>query len=455
MVDARLRDSIRFRITTIATVLAGLLLAGAAVALVGLQQGQLTSNLDNSLEQRADTYEATIAAEDDTLALSRTNDDDRAIQLVDADGEVVLATPNIDGHPPLGPDLAPDRWQTIVETDLPLLEDDAYRILSRTIPTESGPATLHVAQNIDDLTDAIRALAIALAIAVPAVVILLAVLTWWLVGRTLQPVEHIRAEVADISGADLGRRVPVSAQGDEIARLASTMNEMLDRLERSSSRQQRFVADASHELRTPLTRIRTEVEVDLSRPEGADPEATNRTILEEIDGLQSLLDDLLFLARFDERRSPRTPRPVDLDDVVLSEVADLRNRTDARIDTSGVQAGHLVGDARELARVVRNLLANAIRHAASETRIEVDELDGMVRLVVTDDGAGVPAEARDRIFERFGRADDARTRDHGGAGLGLAIVRDIVGRHGGTITYADAPGGGAQFTVTLPRQPRS
>lgn len=446
------RGSIRFRITALAAVLAGIVLACAAVALVALQREQLTANLDSSLEQRADNFETTLGLEDDSTTLSSSNDEDRAVQLVDSSGQVLLATPNLTDQPPLRARLDPSSTQVIDNQTVPQLEDDAYRVLTRRIDTAWGPAELHVAQNIDDLNDTFRGLTIALLIAVPAVVTILAALTWWLVGRTLRPVELIRAEVADISGADLDRRVPVSDQGDEIARLATTMNEMLDRLDNASRRQRQFVADASHELRTPLTRIRTEVEVDLNQPDRADPAATNATVLEESIGLQLLLDDLLFLARTDERQFAQRTRPVDLDDVVFKEVVNFRGTSPIDIDTTNVEAVHLTGDPEQLGRVVRNLLSNAVRHAETNVSISVQANGASTQLVVVDDGPGVPPDARSRIFQRFGRADDARTRSDGGAGLGLAIARDIVTRHGGSIRYDDAWVDGARFIVTLPSE---
>ena len=330
------------------------------------------------------------------------------------------------------------------------LEDDAYRLLSRPFETASGPAVLHVAQNIDDLNETLLSLTVAMTITVPSVVAIFAALVWWLVGRTLLPVELIRAEVADISGTDLRRRLPVPDQADEIARLASTMNQMLDRIDTAARRQRQFVADASHELRTPLTRIRTELEVDRNRPELADPAKTNATLLEEAIGLQHLLDDLLFLARSDEHQHVRRRVPTDLDDIVLQEVQRQRIDTEVRIDTSAVSAAHLAADPGQLTRVVRNLLANAVRHADEAVTVALGEDDDTIRLAITDDGPGVAPEARARIFERFGRADDARTRAEGGAGLGLAIVRDIVDRHHGTVRYDDGWETGARFIVELP-----
>lgn len=444
------RGSIRLRITALATMLVAIVLVVAAIVLVLLQRQQIRSNLDSSLEQRADAFEAALAESDGDIALGTTTDDDRAVQLVSPTGTVVAATPNLAGLGPIVTPLAPETEQTIGNTTIPQLEDDTYRVLSRRIDGPGGPVDLHVAQNTDDMSDTVRSLAVALGIAVPAVVAFLAGLTWWLVGRTLRPVETIRAEVAEISGTDLHRRVPVSEQRDEISRLAETMNSMLDRIDTASKRQRRFVADASHELRTPLTRIRTEVEVDLNQPHRADPRATNEIVLDEAIGLQRLLDDLLFLARSDENQAPQDYWILDLEDIVFDRVAAIRDETDLHLDATAVAPVTVRGDANQLARMVDNLLSNAVRHAQSQVTVALGRHGDEVTLTITDDGPGVPADARERIFERFGRADDARTRHHGGAGLGLAIVRDITSRHGGTISYDDSWTDGARFAVRLP-----
>jgi signal transduction histidine kinase len=279
---------------------------------------------------------------------------------------------------------------------------------------------------------------------------------WVLVGRTLRPVEQIRTQVASIGMRQLDRRVPVPPSGDEIARLAATMNDMLARLETSVRRQQQFVADASHELRTPLTRMRTELEVDERDPQRSDPAATRRSQLDEIAGLQRMIEDLLLLARSDAGTTATETEPVDLDDLVLDEVdaaqiGPARNAASpaVRVDASGVSAAQVSGSPQELRRVVRNLLDNARRHARSVVAVTLDERAGEARLVVGDDGPGIPPEDRVRVFERFTRLDESRT-GAGHAGLGLAIVQEIVSRHRGRVTIDDSPLGGARVTVILP-----
>ena len=223
-----------------------------------------------------------------------SNAEDRLAQLVGPGGVVLHATDNLIGEPAVAPaPIGPQSIETV--GDLPL-EDDVGRLLSRRINGPEGDLILHVGQNVDDLNESVRLLVTSLVVAVPALVGLLCLLLWWLVGRTLRPVEEIRSEVAAIGATELDRRVPEPESDDEIARLARTMNKMLDRLADATQRQQRFVADASHELRTPLTRMRTELEVDLAEEGGADLIATHRSVLDEVAEMQLLTDDLLYLA---------------------------------------------------------------------------------------------------------------------------------------------------------------
>jgi signal transduction histidine kinase len=284
--------------------------------------------------------------------------------------------------------------------------------------------------------------------AVPLVVLALGVLTWWLTGRTLRPVEKMRVEMAEISGTNLDRRVAEPGTGDEIDRLAHTMNETLDRLESAIRRQRQFVGDASHELRSPLTRIRTELEIDLTNGQPVDPGRTERSVLADVIQLQYLVDDLLQLARSDDGVPDLQFQPVDLDDIVLREARRISERGRVTVDLHGMSAAQTLGDPQQLARAIRNLLENAERHAAAVITVILSEDDHRVRLAIRDDGAGISAKDRPHIFERFTRLDDARTRESGGSGLGLAIVRDIVERHGGTIRLDD--GLPTQFVLELP-----
>jgi signal transduction histidine kinase len=285
----------------------------------------------------------------------------------------------------------------------------------------------------------------------PILLLVFGLVTWFVVGRALAPVEAIREEVDAISSSRLDRRVSDPPGHDEIARLATTMNRMLERLQDGQLRQRRFVSDASHELRSPVTTIRQHAELALAHPDTTEIGELAEVVLEEDVRLQALVEDLLLLTRIDEGTMELHTEPVDVDDLVFEEAARLRGATDLRIDISNVSAGRVIGDRLKLERLVRNLADNAARHASSAIRLAVQEDDEHVVLEVDDDGPGVPGALRGVVFERFTRLDESRDRDGGGTGLGLAIVAEIAGAHGGTASVSDAPLGGARFEVLLPR----
>jgi signal transduction histidine kinase len=313
------------------------------------------------------------------------------------------------------------------------------------VGTPTGDFTVAVANPLSDLEQSLDTLEGILWIATPTLAAMVGIAVWLLVGRALRPVEAMRREVDDISATTLDRRIAVPDTDDEIARLARTMNTMLDRLEAASQAQLRFVSDASHELRSPVSSIRTELEV-ARRTDGTDWDAVSERVLREDERLAELIDDLLTLARLDEGATARR-EPVDLDDLVLEEAA-RTSRVPVRADA--VTAARVEGDPRQLARMLRNLVDNATRHARSEVRPVLQCDDGVVVLDVHDDGSGVPPDDRERVFDRFTRLEPSRDRDLGGTGLGLTVVRAVAEAHGGTVHVDDSPLGGARFAVRLP-----
>ncbi|ROP78912.1 signal transduction histidine kinase [Frigoribacterium sp. PhB107] len=334
------------------------------------------------------------------------------------------------------------------------------------------------ARSLDEAQAASSASLLTLGVAVPVALLVLGVTTWFVVGRALRPVESMRREVAEVTAANLSHRLADPGGGDEVSRLASTLNGMLDRLDASATAQRRFVGDASHELKTPLATIRQHAEVALLHPERIDGRALAGTVLGEEARLTSLVQGLLVLARADEGALGVARRPVDLDDLVLTEAARLRSGaatgagggaasgsestsgSDERVgrgvsvDATAVGPARVRGDEGLLGQVVRNLVVNASRHARSAVAVGlVETADGRAVLTVDDDGAGVATDDRGRIFERFVRLDEARDRDAGGSGLGLAIVAEIVRVHGGEVRVETSPLGGARFVVDLPADP--
>lgn len=290
---------------------------------------------------------------------------------------------------------------------------------------------------------------LALGAASPIIVAVSAAATYLLVRRSLRSVDAIRSRVADISTSDLTERVPVPESRDEIAALAETMNEMLARIEAGHTAQQRFVGDASHELRSPLTAIISALEVAVAHPELLDRDLAADTLIPEAHRMQALVEDLLLLARADERGLVVRREDVDLDDLVAAEAERLRRETSLVVDTN-LTPTRVVGDASALSRVLRNLLDNAARHAVSRVEVGVQPCGDDAVVTAADDGPGIPVADRARVFDRFVRLDPDRSRSGGGAGLGLAIVREIAAAHHGNVAIDDRPGGGTRITVQLP-----
>ncbi|MHC5704010.1 sensor histidine kinase [Streptomyces tirandamycinicus] len=311
-----------------------------------------------------------------------------------------------------------------------------------TVTVTAGASLAAVHRAVDTVRDAML-------IGLPALLAVVAGVTWLVTRRALRPVEAVRSEMAAITASeDLSRRVPEPDSRDEIARLARTTNETLASLEASVERQRRFVADASHELRSPIASLRTQLEVGAAHPGLLDVAGAVADTVR----LQQLAADLLLLARLDAGERPGRTR-LDLAETVREQVA-LRGAAD-RLPVA-VEAGEPVavaGSPGQLARALGNLLDNAQRHARRTVAVTVRREGRDAVLTVADDGPGVPEQERERVFERFVRLDDARTRDAGGAGLGLAIARDVARRHGGTLTVSAAAGGGALFVLRLPVAP--
>jgi signal transduction histidine kinase len=338
-----------------------------------------------------------------------------------------------------------------VGTDVLFVTNVPYEFTVRTesIATPTGELTALTASSLDEIEASVATLRRLLWIAVPALAAAVGAATWWLVSRTLRPVDAICAEVDAITARTITRRVPEPATDDEIRHLARTMNAMLHRLDEAQARQRRFVSDASHELRSPVAVARTNLEVALAHPEGADWPAVATTVLDETARLDRLVAELLDLARLEEDSRPW--EPVDLEEVVLAEAGRFPTSRSPEVRADAVSAGRVLGDRRLLARLVRNLFDNAVRHARTHVTVSLAGDGADVVLAVEDDGAGIADEAdRERVFERFTRLADGRARDGGGAGLGLALVRRIAEQHGGRVHAETAAAGGARFVVELP-----
>jgi signal transduction histidine kinase len=445
---------VRVRTTVAAAVVVGLAMAVGALLLVTVLRATLTREVRTAAELRGQDVAALLASDaagSGAAPLAVNEADELLIQVLDEQGRVVEASANATGIAPVAR-LGPGESRLVeVPAEAPLDDDGRFLAVGTGADTPQGRRIVVVARSVEAVGEATGAVARLLAVGLPLLLAVVAVTTWVVVGRALAPVEAIRAEVDAISAAALHRRVPDPPADDEIGRLARTMNRMLARLEQAQLRQRRLVSDASHELRSPVAAIRQHAEVALAHPGRTTVGELAGTVLTEDLRLQRLAEDLLLLTRADEHTLTLRRRPVDLDDLVLAEARRLRGATRLRVDITGVSAGRVEGDAAALRRMVRNLADNAARHAAGRLAFSVAERDGTVRLAVEDDGPGIPAADRARVFERFVRLDDARARDDGGSGLGLAIVAELVAAHGGTVAVDAGALGGARVEVTLPR----
>ncbi|MDQ6726050.1 MAG: ATP-binding protein [Actinomycetota bacterium] len=442
--------TMRARTTVAACTVVGVALLAGAAGLLALMHHSLVANIDAGAAGRAADIAAQAAQGPLPATLAVRGGEDALIQVVDASGRVVAASDNLQGQAPITT-LRPGRGGPTAarSTTHRSGKGQQFRVPALSAPSKSGPLTIYVASGLGATRESIAAVRGILLVGLPLLLGVVGVTTWTIVGRALRPVEAIRAEVADLSVRDLSRRVPEPGMDDEIGRLAGTMNDMLDRLQSSAERQRRFIGDASHELQSPLAAGRTELEVALAHPEKADWPVTAAGLLEENERMTRLVQDLLFLARAEEGTAARPMSPVDLDDVVVAEVDRARLSARVPIDISGVSGAEVRGRTDDLGRVLRNLLGNADRHARTNVTVTLGRVGDMVELVVADDGPGVPESERDRVFERFRRLDETRSRETGGTGLGLAIAREVVIAHGGSIAVESAEPG-ARFVARFP-----
>ena len=427
----------------------GFLVGG--VLLVAVLGVMLQSSVDSAARQTADDVAALVDAGEVPQPLPVSGGD--LVQVVDGSGRVRAASGQADRLVSMvhGDDLAKVRAGHAL-----FLHGDVYGLDGpiRVVGTGAGPAndpqTVLVARSMSDALRGASVLRNALLILFPILVLGLALLAWRVIGATLRPVEELRRGAEDITGTARAGRLPVPASNDEIRRLAVTLNGMIGRLEAGRARQREFVADAAHELRSPLTNMRTQLEVAQHLGPAADWPAVADDLLTDTARLSRLVDDLLLLARSDESPRLTRPEPVAIDALVRTVGARYPG-VSVEVDDSPLWT---LGDEDALARVLANLLDNAARHARTSVVVTAARAGDRILVAVTDDGPGIPEADRERVFERFTRLDDARARDAGGAGLGLAIVRELVRRHGGTVRLRNAPSGaGLRVDVILPAEP--
>jgi len=458
----RFPATIRARATLGAVVVVAVVLIAAAVLQIRVIEQHLIDAAEDSAAVQAAQVAQVAQAGDLPSTIALADEDTRFVQVVGEDGTPIASSdnvetrqrvvslrpdpPNIDDDEPVGD----HEYDFVAATysDLPVDESGRWRVVATGVTTEAGRLTVYVGSTLADVDSTLATVRRSLLIGVPLLLLLIGLVTLAVVRRALRPVDVMRVELDEITTHDLDRRVIEPTSDDEIARLAHAMNELLDRLEASVSAERRFIGDASHELRSPLAALRAQLEVALAHPERTDWLEPVRQSFASAERVENLTSDLLMLAQVDAAQPGLPDRSLDLGELVADEL-EHRPKLDSvqlrtRLEPDVVVHGH----DNQLARLVRNLLDNAERHATSLVTISVSRTGASAVLEVTDDGPGIPVADRDRVFERFTRLDGARTRDAGGTGLGLAIVHEVARAHGGTVEITGARG--ASFVVRIP-----
>ena len=413
----------------------------------------LDSALDTSLRTRADDLAATAFTRRDPLDLIQprlVESDESLSQVIGPDGRVEFGSPGLEDRPLLdgGELVRARRGPLFVDRDSVSGFDESVRLLAR--PAEGRVVVVGATR--EDRAEALSSLGSVLLVGGPVALLLAALAAYGVATAALRPVGAMRREASEISRLGSGRRLPVAPGGDELAELGGTLNEMLDRLERSAERERGFVASASHELRTPLALLRTELELALR--EGRSPEelrAALASAVEESDRLERLAEDLLVLARADEGRLPVRPERLDAAELLATaarrfDVRAAEAGRELRVADSDAVAVH--ADRLRAEQALANLVDNALRHGDGTVELVAEPAGDGVRLHVLDRGPGFDPALNGHAFERFTRGDRARSR--GGTGLGLAIVDAIARSHGRSAGAAPREGGGADAWIELP-----
>jgi signal transduction histidine kinase len=440
---------------------AGLVL-GSVVLVIALRYG-LERSVDSEVLATADSVAQMVAQNDlpDVVPVAGA----QQVQVLDAQGRVLFASAQGDRLVPvLRPDelAAARRGERFYVNGNRLGQSGELRVVAVVTSSPEGERTVLVAKSVTDLRRSLHVLRVVLWVGFTPLVIGLAALAWRVLGAALRPVEALRLGAEEIAaGGGAGRagdtvaktdQLPVPASGDEIHRLAVTLNDMLGRLEAARTRQREFIADAAHELRSPLASMRTQLEVGKQLGDKTDWPAVADDLLIDTQRLSRLVDDLLLLARTSEAGAPVPAgrgEPVELGDLVCQVARRFPSPPVSVVRPE--QPLWTIGEPDALHRITSNLVDNAVRHARSRVVLAADRDGAYHRITVTDDGPGIPAADRERVFQRFTRLDDARARDAGGAGLGLAIVRELVRRNGGEVRLVDArPGPGLRAEVRFP-----
>ena len=449
--------SIRARSTTIAVAVTAVAMAVILVATSFVMTGLLRDATLGVLQ--SDLREAVEEASEGDYKEAVENVDSSLVQVVAQDGTVLACSPRIRHLSSLADAVGDketfkiDSLESYGSEPSPwLAEGSPYLMAEAQATCEDETVTIVALSSIRSGQETIQGTLRLLVAVFAFALVLVGIFTWLLTKRTLAPVEQMRSEVANIQAHDLTARIDVPAGDPDLARLAATFNELLSRLERSANEQKQFVSDASHELKSPIAATALMIETLKAHPESVDLDTALRDMSAENARMQALVEDMLVLARYDEGRMKLAKAPIDLMDLIASEVrAASAIAPEAHVDTSGITPLVCTGDPELLSHALRNLLENALHYAKTRVEVSCEQDDETIRIHVQDDGPGIPKARREDVFGRFVRLDSSRSREHGSTGLGLAVVRSIMERHCGR-AYFDEPStlDGAHAVIELP-----
>jgi two-component system OmpR family sensor kinase len=450
------RVPLRIKLTLAFTGVMAVLLAAAGVALSVLVARNLDRAIDAGLSARAGDAAALVAGRGGPARLDESGE--AIAQLLSPSGEVLQTTPKAGSASLLLPGRLTAASRPKATRD-PVLEDrrlgpseDKVRLLARPVSTLRGPGVLVIGESLAQREQSLESLRALLVVGGPVALLIASLFGSALAAFALRPVERMRRRAAAITSTPGGRRLPVPPSSDEIGRLGTTLNAMLDRLDAAFVRERAFVSDASHELRTPLAILRTELELALrGRRDREELEAAVRSAAEETDRLSALAEDLLVIARADQGQLPIRSQPLHADDLLETLARRFASRIreqERRLRAEPAPGVRLEGDPMRLEQALANMIENALRYGRGAIVLSAEATGGQVRLHVCDEGPGFPVEFLPSAFERFSRADEARSR--GGTGLGLAITAAIATAHGGSAHATNSAGGGADVWLELP-----
>jgi len=454
--------AVRWRLTAAFAAVMAVVLTATGLFVYQRQATNLDQAINRALRARAADI-AALAQQSDTGLSDARPQGGRAngaglAQLIDPSGRVLDRTPGLPGRPLLAPAaLAAARRGATVVIDVRLVGDQPVRLLAEPVRAQDQKLVMVVGQSLEERNLALSDLRDVLLVGGPIALVLASLAGYLLTGAALRPVEMMRRQAANISATDLDQRLPPAGGNDELGRLGRTLNEMLTRIHASVQRERTLVSDASHELRTPLAVLRTELElIGRERSTGAALQSAISSAIDEVDRLVQLADDLLLLARADDHQLAIAPSRLAASELLHQAAARARRHPNAARTQITVEApddAEVLADQDRAAQAIDNLLANALRHTNTHVHLSARPNGAFVTLHVIDDGPGFPPDFLPHAWDRFARADTARTED--GAGLGLAIARTIAEAHHGQAHATNTPAGGADVWITLPIAPQA